>query len=107
MSTDPTPIAAELINAAARAAYDEHYGAGHFDATTELRREIARDDMAAAAPILLAAADPLLVELVRAARAWRAQFEKPAQSKPPRMAALIAAVDAHAADRGAENGADR
>jgi hypothetical protein len=54
MSTDPE-IPAELINAAARAAYDEHYGAGHFDATKELRREIARDDMTAAAPILLAA----------------------------------------------------
>lgn len=32
--------------------------------------------------------------VAEAAKAWRAQFEKPADSKPPRMRALIAAVDA-------------
>lgn len=31
--------------------------------------------------------------LVKAARAWRAQFEKPADTKLPRMRALIDAVD--------------
>jgi hypothetical protein len=34
------------------------------------------------------------VAVVEAAKVWRAQFEKPADTKLPRMAALIAAVDA-------------
>lgn len=32
--------------------------------------------------------------VVEAARAWRAQFSRPADTKYPRMGALIAAVDA-------------
>ncbi|MEO3929255.1 hypothetical protein ABGB07_36200 [Micromonosporaceae bacterium B7E4] len=113
--SEQTPIPAEAIEAAAKVAlrrYESEYSVAPNVTWRDFVPEV-RELVEAVAPILLAAGrtaaaeDSLVAELVRAAQAWRAQFEKPAESKPPRMAALINAVDALGAARVAENGADR